>query len=132
LFIAHNLAVVEHFSNDVAVMYLGKIVETASADELYRNPKHPYTQALLSAVPETDPTRRRERVVLGGEVPSPMNPPPGCPFHPRCPLAVERCRKEVPALARHEGSAEGHTAACHLADEIHPRSVVDKVRSERD
>jgi oligopeptide transport system ATP-binding protein len=86
LFLAHNLAVVEHFSDDVAVMYLGRIVEKASAKELYSNPKHPYTMALLSAVPEPDPRRKTGRIVLGGEVPSPANPPTGCPFHPRCHL----------------------------------------------
>src|SRR5687767_2533352 len=86
LFIAHNLAVVEHFSDDVAVMYLGRIVENASSDELYANPKHPYTMALLSAIPEPDPRPARQRIVLKGEVPSPSKPPGGCPFHPRCPL----------------------------------------------
>jgi len=93
LFIAHNLAVVEHFSDEVAVMYLGRIVEKADARELYANPKHPYTTALLSAVPEPDPRRKRDRIVLGGEVPSPADPPGGCPFHPRCQLTREAAAK---------------------------------------
>jgi len=125
LFIAHNLAVVEHFSNDVAVMYLGKIVEIASAEEIYRNPKHPYTQALLSAVPVPDPTRQRTQVVLGGEVPSPIDPPPGCAFHPRCPLAIECCRQELPFLTQHAGCTPDHRTACHRADEIGPTTLVD-------
>src|SRR5205085_3716613 len=95
LFIAHNLAVIEHFSDDVAVMYLGRIVEKATARELYKNPKHPYTVSLLSAVPEPNPRPAKRRIVLPGEVPSPSNPPSGCPFHPRCPLtrqkATESC-----------------------------------------
>lgn len=127
LFIAHNLAVVEHFSDDVAVMYLGRIVEQASAEEIYRNPKHPYTQALLAAIPEPDPSRRRSLVTLGGEVPSPMNPPEGCHFHPRCPLAIDRCRREVPVLAEHEGCPAGHVVSCHRADEIRPSSFVELV-----
>jgi len=93
LFIAHNLAVVEHFSDEVAVMYLGRIVEKAEARELYANPKHPYTTALLSAAPEPDPRRKRDRIVLGGEVPSPADPPSGCPFHPRCQLTREAAAK---------------------------------------
>ncbi len=129
LFIAHNLAVIEHFSDDVAVMYLGKIVEQASAEEIYRNPKHPYTQALLSAVPEPDPARRRKRVVLTGEVPSPLNPPPGCPFHPRCPLAIELCRTEVPALIRREGCEPEHVSACHRAHELTPSTLVELTSS---
>ena len=90
LFIAHNLAVVEHFSDEVAVMYLGRIVEKAPSEELYRNPKHPYTVALLSAIPEPNPRPKKKRIVLPGEVPSPSNPPSGCPFHPRCPLTRQR------------------------------------------
>lgn len=98
LFIAHDLAVVEHISDYVAVMYLGKLVEYARADELYRNPKHPYTMALMSAIPEPDPQRKTKRIMLRGEVPSPINPPAGCPFHPRCHMAIERCKTDVPQL----------------------------------
>lgn len=117
LFIAHNLAVVEHFSDRVAVMYLGHIVEMADAVELYKNPKHPYTVALLSAVPKPNPVRADQRIALGGEVPSPSNPPSGCPFHTRCPLYAERrdprCINEMPPLDQKEG-APGHRAACWL------------------
>ena len=114
LFVAHDLAVVRHISDRIAVMYLGKIVELASRQDLYDAPKHPYTRALLSAVPIPDPVieEERERQVLKGEVPSPLNPPSGCVFHPRCPIAVERCQREVPSL-RTVGAA--HEAACHLA-----------------
>jgi len=111
LFIAHDLRVVEHVSDRVAIMYLGRIVELAPRDELYANPRHPYTQALLSAVPELDRARRRTRITLGGEPPSPVAPPDGCAFHPRCPHAVERCRRDVPSL---EGGARDHLVACHV------------------
>ena len=123
LFIAHNLAVVEHFSDDVAVMYLGKIVETADAVSIYKNPKHPYTQALLSAVPEPTPQKKKNRVVLSGEVPSPLNPPPGCAFHPRCPLATDICKQEIPPLIPHTGCGPNHVVACHHADSITPDSL---------
>jgi oligopeptide/dipeptide ABC transporter ATP-binding protein len=111
LFIAHDLSVVHHLCNRVAVMYLGKLVELADSDELFDNPLHPYTNALLSAVPVPDPTTEKEREhrVLQGEVPSPMNPPSGCVFHPRCPLAVDDCRKEIPALKE---LRPGHWVAC--------------------
>lgn len=112
LFIAHDLAVVEHLSHRVLVMYLGRVVESAPARVLLRTPKHPYTQALISAVPTVDPATRRQRLLLAGETPSPLAPPPGCPFHPRCPVAVERCRADLPALRT---VAAGHAAACHLA-----------------
>jgi oligopeptide/dipeptide ABC transporter ATP-binding protein len=138
LFIAHNLAVVEHFSDEIAVMYLGRIVEKAGNHELYSNPKHPYTVALLSAVPEPDPRPKRQRIVLKGEVPSPSNPPSGCPFHPRCPLArqaaaeandddtvsiftggetarvLRKCFTDMPPLEQKQGEP-GHVAACWVA-----------------
>lgn len=109
VFIAHDLKVVEHVSHRVAVMYLGKIVEMASADELYKNPQHPYTKALLSAIPIPDPKPRAERIILTGDVPSPMNPPPGCHFNPRCPIATEECRQQVPQL---KTTADDHFVSC--------------------
>jgi oligopeptide/dipeptide ABC transporter ATP-binding protein len=111
LFIAHNLSVVEHISNRVAVMYLGKILEIASSEDLFDEPLHPYTQALISAIPIPKPKLKRERIILQGEVPSPLNPPPGCHFHPRCPFAIERCSLEEPALT---DIGSQHWAACFL------------------
>ncbi|MFA5866257.1 MAG: oligopeptide/dipeptide ABC transporter ATP-binding protein [Phycisphaerae bacterium] len=111
LFIAHNLAVVEYFCDRVAVMYLGKIVELADAEELYRNPAHPYTKELLAAIPEPDPEKRMDKKAIRGETPSPVNPPSGCAFHPRCPSAGKGCEHESPELAAVEGNPR-HLAAC--------------------
>lgn len=111
LFIAHDLSVVKHMSDRIGVMYLGNLVELASNKDLYKEPLHPYTQALISAIPEPNPLKRKERIVLKGDVPSPQNPPAGCPFHTRCPVAMEICSQEKPALAE---VRPGHQVACHL------------------
>jgi oligopeptide transport system ATP-binding protein len=133
LFISHNLSVVEYFSDRIAVMYLGRVAEIGTVDELYRNPRHPYTVALLSAIPIADPRRRRRRLVLKGDVPSPAAPPSGCRFHTRCWLRErlgnpERCATEDPAL-RPIG-ADGHRAACHFAEEINESAVEETVATQ--
>ena len=115
LFIAHDLSVVEHISDRVAVMYVGKLVETAPTDELFTNPKHPYTEALLSAVPKPDPDLKTDRITLPGEIANPADPPSGCYFHPRCRYAKSVCREQKPAL---EEVNPGHRAACHFANEL--------------
>ena len=114
LFISHDLSVVRHVSDRIAVMYLGRIVEIAPRDTLFARPRHPYTQALISAIPLPDPKaqRARRRIILSGEIPSPARPPSGCSFHTRCPLATERCRTEIPVLAP---ATDGSQVACHLA-----------------
>ncbi len=112
LFISHDLSVVEYVADRVAVMYLGEIVESATSKAMYASPLHPYSQALLSAIPTMEPTKHRQRIVLEGDVPSPSNPPPGCRFHPRCPWAKETCRREVPR----ELDLDGHQVRCHAVE----------------
>jgi len=112
LFISHDLSVVEYISDRVAVMYLGEIVETATSEQLYDNPLHPYTKALLSAIPSIDPTTKKERIVLPGDVPSPINPPSGCRFHPRCPIAMDVCKQQPPQTL----DLEGHVVRCHAVE----------------
>jgi len=141
MFIAHDLAVVRHIADRVAVMYLGRIVELSDCDDLFEQPLHPYTQALLSAIPQPDPTRERLRIILEGDVPNPMSPPQGCHFHTRCPLAMERCRTEPPELVE---LRPGHWSSCHLYDGIEqpaeairiadhdPASTPDTVRTDPD
>jgi peptide/nickel transport system ATP-binding protein len=126
LFIAHNLSVIEHASDQVVVMYVGKIVELAETETLFHVPLHPYTEALLSSVPRPDPTRRRKRVPLGGEVPSSANPPSGCYFHPRCPYAKEICVEQQPPLLEYK---PGHFAACHFATELNLSGINDELHA---
>lgn len=113
LFISHDLSVVEHISTRVGVMYLGSMVELSPSKELYKNPLHPYTQALLSAAPVPDPTAKRDRIILKGDIPSPSNPPSGCKFHTRCPYVMDVCKKDVPEF---KDRGEGHFVACHYVD----------------
>ena len=112
MFISHDLSVVQYISDRVAVMYLGEIVETAASDRLYAEPLHPYTKALLSAIPTLEPTKKRDRIVLEGDVPSPINPPSGCRFHPRCPLAMDVCKQKAPR----ELNLDGHLVRCHAVE----------------
>ena len=120
IFISHDLSVVEHICDRIAVMYVGKLVELAPTDELLRNPKHPYTEALVSAVPPADPLIKMERIILEGDVPSPANPPSGCVFHPRCRYAQDICREQVPPLV---DIGPEHVARCHFADELELQGV---------
>ncbi|WP_456405727.1 ABC transporter ATP-binding protein [Thiolapillus sp.] len=114
LFISHDLAVVQHISHEIGVMYLGKLVEVASSTDLYREPRHPYTKALLSAIPMPDPDTKAERMILQGDVPSPLNPPSGCPFRTRCPEAMDVCAASMPELKNIKDSGAPHQVACHL------------------
>ena len=116
LFVAHDLAVIEHISDKVAVMYLGKIVEYTTSEALYARPSHPYTKALIAAIPVPDLSVKKERQVLTGDVPSPINPPSGCYFHPRCPYATDRCKTEAPQLRDIGATGKSHLVSCHYAD----------------
>ena len=116
IFITHDLSVVEYISDRVAVMYLGKIMELAESDDLYSNALHPYTKALLSAIPVADLDRKKERIILEGDVPNPVNPPSGCPFHPRCPIAQDKCSTKIPKLNNYQSNGKQHLAACHFVE----------------
>ncbi|WP_342359455.1 dipeptide ABC transporter ATP-binding protein [Terrarubrum flagellatum] len=129
VFISHDLAVVKHIADRVAVMYLGRIVETTSGDELFDNPRHPYTRALLSAIPVPSPSASRNRQILQGDVPSPINPPPGCHLHARCPHVIDRCRVERPLL---RSIADAHLAACHRAEELPPAGRLTPLEEQID
>lgn len=118
LFISHDLGVVRHISDRIIVMYLGKIVEIADKKSLFENPRHPYTKALLSAIPVPNPEVQKERIILKGDVPSPIDPPSGCRFHTRCPFVQDRCREEEPELRASSGMLQSHQAACHFMDDI--------------
>jgi oligopeptide/dipeptide ABC transporter ATP-binding protein len=124
LFIAHDLSVVEHISDRIVVMYLGSIVEMVPAQELYKNPKHPYTEALLSAVPSIDPNTHKTRIILPGEIPNPSDPPPGCKFHTRCRYAREICSKETP---KWRDMGNDHYVACHLADQLTLQGITNNL-----
>ncbi|WP_197482187.1 dipeptide ABC transporter ATP-binding protein [Oceanobacillus sp. Castelsardo] len=129
LFISHDLGVVRHISDRIIVMYLGKIVEIADKKSLFENPKHPYTKALLSAIPSTDVDNKKERILLKGDVPSPIDPPKGCRFHTRCPFATELCRTEVPELRSSSDTTSDHQVACHHAEAIESGSLQPVVSS---
>jgi peptide/nickel transport system ATP-binding protein len=122
LFISHDLGVVEHVSDIVAVMYVGRLVEIAPTRQLYQKPKHPYTEALLGSIPRPDPSRKRKRVAVAGEIPNPANPPSGCYFHPRCPYAQPICAKETPAVRE---ITPGQFAACHFSETLDLKGVND-------
>ena len=127
VFIAHNLSVVKYIADRICVMYLGRIVETAESQALYEKPMHPYTQALISAIPEPDPAHQKEKQVLEGDVPSPIKPPPGCHFHPRCPHARETCKTDAPELRSVDGN-EDHQVSCHFADEVFAKTTKPESR----
>jgi len=130
IFITHDLSVTEYICDRIAVMYLGRIVELADAEDIYANTLHPYTQALLSAIPVADLDKKTDRIVLEGDVPSPVNPPSGCPFHPRCRYATEQCRTEVPPLERHDVDGQEHFAACHRVEELGNLALPSTTRNQ--